>query len=298
MDTMRCYGWLQRFADGAGDGGSEGGNSTAPDAAAAQQRQQTQTQEQAQPQGGEQTEAKKATFDELLKDPEFKREYDKRVANSVTKRFKATNKVMNDVNAVMTSLGRRYGIDAADPKNYEAISAAYLNDDYVLEYEAERAGMSVEQYRKDREKDARIAQLERQQQEAEQERLWAAKLAEAETVRQKYPEFDLNKELADEKFKQILFVMDSVGFSNSLEGAYKVMHLDELNQRDANAAAQAAVEETKAKIGEAIRSGQQRPAEGGNKGGQAKPLSAKGMSRAQIEEIRERVARGERITFS
>lgn len=295
MDTMR-YGWLQRFADGAGDGGSEGGNSTAPDAAAAQQRQQTQTQEQAQPQGGEQTAAKKATFDELLKDPEYKREYDKRTHKAVTTRLKASTKRLDAVAPLMDMLGRRYGVDTSDPNNvdYEAITRAFVNDDAMLEAEAEERGMSVEQYRRDREKDARIAQLERQQRQAEQDRMWAAKLAEAEAVRQKYPDFDLDAEMENEQFARLLTALDFAGFPNSVLRAYETVHQDAVQ----HTVAAAAVEETKAKIGEAIRSGQQRPAEGGNKGGQAKPLSAKGLSRAQIEEIRERVARGERVSFS
>lgn len=295
MDTMR-YGWLQRFADGAGDGGSEGGNSTTPDAAAEQQRKQTQTQEQAQPQGGKQTEAKKATFDELLKDPEYKREYDKRTHKAVTSRLKASTKRLDAVAPLMDMLGRRYGVDTSDPNNvdYEAIARAFVNDDAMLEAEAEERGMSVEQYRRDREKDARIAQLERQQRQAEQDRMWAAKLAEAETVRQKYPDFDLDAEMENEQFARLLTALDFAGFPNSVLRAYETVHQDAVQ----HTVAAAAVEETKAKIGEAIRSGQQRPAEGGNKGGQAKPLSAKGMSRAQIEEIRERVARGERVSFS
>lgn len=284
MSQSKYLFWgLQRYAEG-GDGGAEGAASDAANSATTADGQQGTEQQS------------KATFDEILKDPAYKSEYDKRVRRAVTGRLKASTKRMEALSPVIDALGRRYNINLNDPAgaDYEALAKSFLADDAMIEQEAEELGYSVEQYREVVAKDQRIAELERRERQAADEREWAAREAEAEALREIYPNFDLSTELENDQFCKLFAALEYSGFKGAMKQAYEAAHREEIMAGAMNYA----VKKTKEKVSEAIRSGQKRPAENGNaSGGQAK-IDPSGMSAAQIEDVRRRVMRGERVDFS
>ena len=95
-------------------------------------------------------------------------------------------------------------------------------------------------------------------------------------------------------FGNLLVTLQHSGFPDAVRTAYESVHRDEIM----GGAMQYAVQKTKQQMANAIQAGAQRPAENGaaTAAAQSRIDPAK-LTPEQRKDIRERVARGERITF-
>lgn len=297
---------LQIFAEGAGDGGAQGQGVTAE--AASQQTKGVKSnplgdvqygiQEEGAPAAGVQTvtttepEDLNAEFDKLIKG-KFKEQYGAKVQDTIQKRLKGTQETVDKYNALTPTLelmARKYGVDVGD---IDALSKAVADDDAYYEQEALERGMSVKQLKEFKKMEQANAELRRQMQERESrekaDRLVASWMQQAEAIKQVYPSFDMNAEMNNPKF------LDLLKSNIDVRTAYEVLHKDEIIP----AAMQFTAKTVESKIAKKIAASGTRPIENGVSSGS--PAVVKNdvtqLTKADRQEIIRRVQRGEKIRF-
>lgn len=116
-------------------------------------------------------------------------------------------------------------------------------------------------------------------------------MVQAEEMRRAVPTFDLAKELEDPNF----FRWTSPQVGMSVKQAYMAVHGEEMMRE----AIKYAIDRTRANLGARVRAAQARPREGGLSGGSGANVGfdVSRMSKRDRAEVRERVARGERVVL-
>jgi len=237
-------------------------------------------------------EERTARFDEMIKG-EFKDLYDAKVQDIVQRRLKSTKETVEKFEALSPTLdllARKYGVDASD---VEALNKAIEEDDSYFEDEALEKGLSVEQLKEIRKMERENADLRRQMEEQSirenADKIYGRWMQQADEVKKVYPVFDLNAELQNPRFT------DLIKNNIDLRTAYEVIHKDEIIP----AAMQFATEQANAKITNKILSNGARPLENGLSS-QASVITKSDvsqLSKADRQEIIRRVQRGEKIRF-
>ncbi len=293
---------LQLFADGAAGGASGGAAADAggetgvipadagQDGAAAATAQQDGAQPTTAKDDGS-VDRQKA-FEAMIKG-EYKDLYDKRVQDTVRRRLRGQDALKAQVDGmapVMQLLGQRYGVDAQDAA---ALARALEADDSLYAEEAMQRGITVEQLRDFKRLERENAAFRRQQEDAQRQaraqQQYAAWMQQAEETKAYYPQFDMDEECANDDFMRLL--QSGV----DVRTAYTVIHKDEIIP----AAMQFAVQKTSQQLSAAVQANASRPVEGAVGGGAAATVRvdpAK-MSQSDFEDIRKRVARGEKIVL-
>lgn len=233
-----------------------------------------------------------AEFEKLIKG-EYKDLYDARMQDTIRKRLKANEETVNRYNALTPTLERLAKKYGADPNDIDAINKAIDDDKSLWEEEALEHGMTVDQYKQFRtiqkENDtlkAAVAEREKQEHASAQYGEW---MRQAEQTKGVYSQFDLNAELQNPKFVELL------NSNVDVKTAYEVMHMHEIIP----SAMQFAAQTTKQQVVNSVVSGNKRPSEGGMKSNSAAVVKSdvSQLSKADREEIIRRVQRGERISF-
>ena len=295
---------LQVFAEGAGAG--DGGTAEGQGAMAGAASQQKAVNPLADVKYGIQEDAsiaevqddttavvdRKAEFEKLIKG-EYKEEYDARMQDTIQKRLKSSKETVDKYNALTPTLellASKYGVDAND---IEALTKAISEDDSYYEQEALEKGMTVQQLKEVKKMERENADLKRQMQEAQRQengkKLYAAWMTQAEEAKKVYPSFDLKAEMNNPKF------LDLLKSNIDVRTAYEVLHKDEIIP----AAMQFTAKTVEQKIAKKIASNGARPTENGMASQSASLVKSdvSQLSKADREEIRRRVARGEKIRF-
>ena len=200
----------------------------------------------------------KKSWEEILSDPEYRREYDRQVQSIVKKRLRdrqGNQEKLKKLTEAMEAIGRSLGMDMQQGQEIN------------LEELAEKLQRSSrEQLKGEYGRAARAkAQLDSLKQQAE-------------TMKQNFPDFDLARELENREFLKLTAPHTGL----SLEEAYYALHYRELAEGLTKAASLSAAR--------SVGSGAARPRE--LKGGQA-ALSSSGdprrMSRQEREELKKRI---------
>lgn len=303
---------LQLFAEGgagaAGDGGAAQGQGVTAAAALPQMKGAKSNplanvkygiQEESAPAAEVQKTAEtppdlNAEFEKLIKG-QYKEAYDARMQDTIRSRLKGKDAQIteltdkqNALNPILDVLYKKHGVDAGD---VDALLKAIEADDSYFEQEALEKNMSVKQLKEVRKMEQENAQLRQQMQEqqtkANADKLYARWMTEAEDAQKVYPGFDLAKEMQNQKF------LDLLKSNIDVRTAYEVLHKDEIIP----AAMQFTAKTVESKLAKKIAAGGQRPAENGM--GSGSPAIVKSdpsqWTRADRDEIRRRVARGEKI---
>jgi hypothetical protein len=141
----------------------------------------------------------------------------------------------------------------------------------------------MQKLQRDSEELQRLHQIQQAQQQLYK---W---MQEAEGVKSKFPSFDLHTELKNRDFKGML------KSGVSVETAYKTLHMDEINEATARAAAQTASQQMAA----SIKAKAARPAENGTSRQSAAIVKSDvhSLSREDRAEVIRRAMRGETIKF-
>lgn len=286
--------WLFDGAAGA-DAGATGENSAAP-AAAGQEKPGDDSRkapdaagQQASPEA-ETPEARAKRFDELISG-EFKDLYTAKTQELIDRRFAKSKATENEAAALRDIAGilnERYGI--SDDADYSKLKSAIENDDAMWADKAEAQGLTVEQFKEFARLQRRNAAFEAARQndiEAAMRREKAAGWAkQAQELKAKYPQFDLQYELEN-----------TPGFIQALEAGapmeilYTGAHFAELQS--------AAAKETEQKLVSNIRAKGQRPTENGAAATAAASVETdlSKLTLKDYEELERRARNGERITF-
>lgn len=301
---------MQLFADG-GAGEGSGTGVTAP--AAGENAQTTKGDKnplanvvygkQEPPAAGEeQSEAKKGSdesaesFESLIKG-RYKADYDKAVQDIVQKRLKSSKEAeaaltgrLGQMQQVLDVVAQRYGMDASNP---EALKNAMQEDDGLYEKEAADRGMSVQQLRQMKKMELENESLRRQMREQanreQADAIYKKWMEDAETVKQQFPQFDLQTELQNPQFASLLRANIDVGT------AYQVIHKDEIIP----AAMQYTAREVQSKMASSVAANTARPRENGIGGGASAIIKSDvtKLTKADRQEIARRAMRGEKIRF-
>ena len=222
------------------------------------------------------------------------------IQGAIQKRFKNQQSYEDSYNNLVDGLAplfMKYGLDGSD---IDGLKNALARDDSLLEDMAFNEGMTTDAIReriRDRQENARLQkELDRirgEQMEAQASRdafnqynIW---LKEAEELKQLYPNFNLEKELENEDFRN-----DLINSNKSLRKVYESAHLQEIIE--------GAIQTTAMKAREAvtnnIRSRGMRPPENGTRSGSVSvKKNVNDLTDRDIDKIYERVKKGEKVSF-
>ncbi|MCR4841651.1 MAG: hypothetical protein K5840_00130 [Eubacterium sp.] len=238
------------------------------------------------------------SFDDLIKG-RYKDDYNKKVNAAIRKRFKGQDQLkerLDSMNPMLEVLATRYGMDATDLSKLDIgeLVSKVSEDNTFYEDAALQAGMSVEAYKRMHKAEMENARIKQEQQltsqQFEQRRKFEAFQQAAERVKQIYPGFDLDTEMANPEFERLTW---QAGVP--LQTAYEIMHKDEIITHGM----QVATQKTKEMISNNIQSGKARPTENGVKssGAAAKTegTSPSTWSKEYRQQIKDRVRAGEKI---
>lgn len=296
---------LQLFAEGAGagEGGTAEGQGVTEAAALPQTKGEKKNplanvkygiQEEAPVAGVQKTATpdRDAEFEALIKG-EYKEQYDARTQDTIQKRLKGHKELEAKYNAlqpVLEILGKKHGVDATD---IEALTKAIEEDDSYFEDEALEKGMTVKQLKEfkkiERENAEFKAQMEEQKRQENGQKLYAAWMNQAEETKAIYPSFDLQAEMNNPKF------VDLLRSNIDVRTAYEVLHKDDIIR----GAMQFTAQTVESKLSKKIASNGARPTESGMSSQSAAVVKSdvSQLSKADRAEIIRRVQRGEKIRF-
>lgn len=222
---------------------------------------------------------------------DYKEEFAAETQRIIDRRFKETKTLQSQLDGLqplVQALSARYG--ESDPAK---LAQLIDNDSAYWSEAADEAGMSVEQYKELQKLKADNQRLmEEQKRRTGEERAnqqIQAWYAEAETVKARYPGFDLNTEVQNPQFLSLL------KSGTPMELAYKVIHMDAMMSD----AVQSTAAATEANVTANIRAKGARPAESGAaaQGGIVYRNDVSKLTKAERAEIARRVGKGETIRF-
>lgn len=280
---------LQLFAEG-GDGGTASGTSVTGTNAESNTGDNTHLANETADVVA--TPDRNAEFEKLIKG-EYKDLYDARVQDTVRKRLKSTNDTVDKYNKLAPAielLSNKYGVDAND---IQALAKAIEEDDSYMEDEALELGVTVETLRKIKSMEKENAELKRQRQEAENQKArqqtYANWMGQAEEAKKVYPSLDMKAEAKNPQFLALL----NAGID--VKTAFEVVHKDEIIP----AAMQYTAKAVEQKISNKIQANGNRPSENGlsNHSTASVKSDVSQLSKKELAEYQQRIARGERISF-
>lgn len=237
-------------------------------------------------------EAKRQAFRDLTKG-EYKDQFAEEVQSIINRRFKETKgmeKAIADQKPIMDMLMQRYNIADGDMAK---LQTALEQDSTYYEAAAEEAGMTVNQFKAMQKLERENAELRqmRQRQIGEQQfqQQMNAWMRDAEQVKADYPSFNLEAEIGNRAF------MDLLKAKIPMRQAYELVHMEEIKAAAAKAAAKTASDQMTANI----KARASRPSENGTSKQSAviTKSDVHSLNKADRAEIARRVQRGEKIKF-
>lgn len=237
----------------------------------------------------------KKSFKDLIKG-EYKADADAWAQELIRNRFKANGEQEEKLAALaplLEGLGKLHNVDPTDIKQLTDI---VLNNDSLYEEEAMQRGMSVDTLKAIKQMERENETLkQREQQSIAETRMrqhFDTLARQADEAKQLYPGLDLMAEMNNPTFARLT----APGVGVDVRTAYEVVHRDELRGAEMQFAAQKSAE----RMANAVRANGMRPSENGMNSQQTASsvkTDPRTLTRADREEIRRRVARGEKIAF-
>ena len=230
-----------------------------------------------------------AEFDSLIKG-KYKDLYNQRVQGAIKDRFKkhdGIEKQIKQMQKTLSLIGQRYGTEDAT-ELYDKIS----KDGSLFEAQALEAGMSeqayIEKQRMEFENKQLLAEIERRDQEAKNAEIINGWKAAEANLKQVYPDFVLDNEMANPKFVELL----TRGVD--MRTCFEVIHHDEVMNGLAQRTASLAVEKQAAASKAAVR-----PNEGGlnTQSGISSHIDISKSTKEERKRLAERARRGEDIAL-
>ena len=234
-----------------------------------------------------------AEFEKLIKG-EYKDLYDAKMQDTIQKRLKGTKETVEKYEALtptLEMLAKKYGVDASDVK---ALNKAIEEDDSYYEQEALDKGLSVEQLKEIRRMERENTELKKQMEEQatkdKANELYNAWLTQSEQLKGIYPSFNLEGELQNPQFLDLLKIPGV-----DVRTAYELVHKDDIIA----GAMQFAVKTAEQKISNKIAANGARPTENGMSSQSAAVVKSdvSALSKQDILEVMRRVQRGDKVSF-
>ena len=237
-------------------------------------------------------EAKRQAFEEMIAG-EYKDIFQEKFQKTFNRRYAETKGMEQTIAAqkpVMDMLMQRYNITDGDVAK---LQTALEQDSTYWEAAADKAGLTVEQFKAMQKLERENAELremrqkEQNKQQAQQQlNVW---MQEADKLKGDYPHFDLQAEIANKDFLGLLKA------HIPMKQAYELVHMEEIKAAEAKRAAETASQQMQANI----KAKASRPSENGTSHQSAviTKSDVHGLSKQDRAEIARRVQRGEKIKF-
>lgn len=235
------------------------------------------------------------SWDEIMQDPEYNRQMQSVVQQSV-KRYKNAEENLAKLAPALELIARQKGMDT-ETLDYDALARSINEDASYYEGKALELGIPVEQAMK---VDQAEREAARQRKAAEQdirEQQFRQHLirmeSQGEELKKTFPGFDLRTELQNPVFARLT----SPGVGLSVEDAYHAVHRKEIDAARNEVIARQTMEQAS----RAIQSGSRRPVENGISGAapSVTTFDYRNASKEQREALKQRIrdaaARGEKI---
>lgn len=264
--------------------------------AATEEKQQQPKQDAAakvQPTEGQEKPAK-ATWDEIMKDPDYNREMQKTV-NARLRTAKSAEANLAALAPALDIFVKRYGLDSAN-LDHSALAEKIRTDDSLWDQQATEMGTDNSIARR-----LGLAQLDEERQQRTQRETMRQQMMsdhrakldqQVPGMKALFPNFDLDKELENPTFARL------VGPGNvlNLEQAYRAIHYEEIAAAQAAATAQQVAQQ----VAQTVRANARRPVEAGASGAPSvTSFNWKNASKDQRAALKQRImeaeARGEKV---
>jgi len=222
-------------------------------------------------------------FTDLIKSDEYKEEHkaymDKTISDRL-KKYKGIEESNGKMSEALSKVAVKYGLDANSDDFLDSLTKAIDEDDSYVESYALEHDLSTEEAKKSLEMQRKLEAYEaerkaREQQAAQQEQINRL-LQNAERTKAMYPEFDLDIEMQNEKFRNMCAVTQG-----DTTVAYQAIHHDELMQRQGLQTAQIATQQ----IANSVAANKSRPIENGLSS-QASATISQSFNGMSLREIR------------
>ena len=261
---------------------------------AAPQRQQETTAQAAAAETQEVTEeakdtAKRLSWDEIMADPEYNGEMQK-VVKAAKEKLKTSAEALEKLAPAIQLIAKKYGVDASD---YDAVSKAVVDDDEYYEERAMELGVTTDVAKQLDKSEKMMRAAEEQQQKFINEQKLMEHIGklnrQAIELQQKYPDFNLSKELNNPTFARLT----APDLNLPLEDAYELVHREEIKENIRQAALKASIQQ----VSNAVQSNKNRPNDGVSKSSNAsvQTFNYQNATKAQREALKARIRSGEKI---
>jgi hypothetical protein len=201
------------------------------------------------------------TYDDLIKSDKYKSEHEaymKKAIGERLKKYKGIEENLGKHKAILDTVAYKYGVNPDDDNFLEVLSEKIEADDSYYENYAMEHDISTEEARRIVTMERKASQYDAQQEaQAKQEQMRQHIMVlrqNAEKTKAQFPEFDLETEMADEKFRRLCAVTNG-----DTTSAYMACHWNEILP----ATVQRASKQIQVQTAQAVASNQARPVENG-----------------------------------
>ena len=224
-----------------------------------------------------------------MADPEYNGEMQK-VVKAAKEKLKTSAEGLEKLAPAIQLIAKKYGVDASD---YDAVSKAVVDDDAYYEERAMELGVTTDVAKQLDKSEKMMRAAEEQQQKFINEQKLMEHIGklnrQAIELQQKYPDFNLGKELNNPTFARLT----APDLNLPLEDAYELVHREEIKENIRQAALKASIQQ----VSNAVQSNKNRPNDGVSKSSNAsvQTFNYQNATKAQREALKARIRSGEKI---
>ena len=219
------------------------------------------TSDEAQPTNEPTSATEKLSYADLIKSEDYKEEHkaymDKTIGDRL-KKYKGIEENLDKHKALLEIVANKYGVNPDDENFLEVLGEKVEADDSYYENYAMEHDMSTEDARKIVNMERKAAQFDAQQEQlAKQEQMRQHIMVlrqNAEKTKARFPQFDLEAEMQDERFRKLCAVNNG-----DTTAAYMACHWNEILP----ATVQMASRQIQAQTAQAVAANKARPIENG-----------------------------------
>jgi hypothetical protein len=203
----------------------------------------------------------KPSYADLIKSDDYKEEHkaymDKTIGDRL-KKYKGMEQTLGKHKELLDIVASKYGVNPDDENFLQVLQLKIDEDDSYYENYAMEHDISTEEARRIVTMERKVAQIDAQkEQEAKQEQMRQHIMLlrqNAEKTKAQFPEFDLDAEMQDEKFRRLCAVNNG-----DTTAAYMACHWNDIIPRQVQRASQ----RIQAQTAQAVASNKARPIENG-----------------------------------
>lgn len=203
----------------------------------------------------------KMSYEELIKSDDYKEQHKAYMEKTMGERFKRFNGLEENYAKAQNALcviAERYGIDTASETFLDDLQKKIETDDSIYEKYAQEHDMPMDAARQIVNLQSQIKNVERMNEERAKKEAMQRQVQllhrNAEQTKEKFPNFDLEKEMQDEKFRHLCAMNNG-----DTTAAYMVCHWDSILTEQV----QQAVKQTQEQTAQTVMANKNRPVESG-----------------------------------